>query len=85
MGDIMSIMKLLQQRTKKARAAAVKKTAKTAVIGAAAGVAAGVAAGILLAPKTGKETRARVAEGAKKAVAAVSRRLHKKQDGTEQA
>ncbi|MFA7672734.1 MAG: YtxH domain-containing protein [Clostridia bacterium] len=39
-----------------------------AVIGLVAGLAAGVIAGILFAPKTGKETRAYISEGAKAGV-----------------
>lgn len=37
------------------------KTAKGAIIGASAGILAGAIAGILLAPKSGKETRADIA------------------------
>ncbi|MBL4932197.1 YtxH domain-containing protein [Clostridium paridis] len=50
-----------QQRKKKI------ETAKKVTLGAAAGVTAGVVGGILLAPKSGKETRNDIKEGYSKA------------------
>ena len=44
-----------------------KQTAKNVAIGASIGTAVGVAAGILLAPKSGKETRQDIADASKKA------------------
>lgn len=49
----MNIYDLINKKKKKQKAKAVKKAALTATIG----VTAGAAAGILLAPKSGKETR----------------------------
>ena len=49
----MGVKDLLNQNKKKAR----KKAAKNVAIGAGIGTAVGVAAGVLLAPKSGKETR----------------------------
>lgn len=49
----MSIYDLINKKKKKQKAKAVKTAALTAAIG----VTAGAAAGVLLAPKSGKETR----------------------------
>jgi gas vesicle protein len=76
----MSIKDLLEIRKRKQRAQAVKKAAKKVAAGAAAGAVAGVAAGILLAPRTGKESRAKLAKSAKKAVAAVKQKIGKKSE-----
>jgi len=43
------------------------ETVKTVVIAAGVGIAAGLTAGVLLAPKSGKETRAAIAKKAEKA------------------
>lgn len=45
-----------------------KKTAKNLAVGAGIGTALGVAAGILLAPKSGKETREAIAKNAREAL-----------------
>jgi len=50
---------------------------KNAAIGAGLGAAVGVTAGILLAPKSGKETREDIARNAKKATEAVSENTKK--------
>ncbi len=81
----MTIKDLMALRKKKAKMAAFKKTAKTAAIGAAVGAAAGVTAGVLLAPMAGRETRARLAQGAKKAAAAVRQKVSRKADVTPEA
>ena len=73
----MSIRDLLEMNKKKAEAKAKKEAAKKVAAGLAAGAAVGVAAGVLLAPKPGKETRAQIAEGAKKAAAAVKQKVTK--------
>lgn len=73
----MLIKELLEMNKKKAKTKALKKTVKKVAVGVAAGAAAGVAAGVLLAPKSGKETRAKIAEGAKKAAAAVKQKVKK--------
>jgi gas vesicle protein len=73
----MSIRDLLDSNRKKSEAKARKETAKKVAIGVAAGTAVGVAAGILLAPKPGKDTRAQIAEGAKKAADTVKEKVKK--------
>ena len=50
------------------KAEAAKKTAKNVAIGVGIGTAVGVTAGVLLAPKSGKETREEIAKGAKEVV-----------------
>ena len=68
----MSLSKKIQaKRQEKIRAEKLKK-AKTAAAGVAAGVAAGAVGGILLAPKSGKETREDIKNASKQAVDAVS-------------
>ena len=68
----MSLSKKIQaKRQAKLRAEKLKK-AKTAAAGVAAGVAAGAVGGILLAPKSGKETREDIKNASKQAVDAVS-------------
>lgn len=74
----MTIKDMLAAKKKSAKAQTRKKAVKTAAVGAAAGAALGVAAGLLLAPKPGSETRARIAQGARKASAALKRAVHKK-------
>ncbi len=85
MEEDMLIKDMLETKKKKARAVAAKKAAKKLAIGAAAGAVAGVAAGVLLAPGPGKETRKRIAEGAKKAAAAVKEKIKKGEEDTPQA
>ena len=53
----MNIYDIINQKRKKQKI----KTAKTAALTAAIGVTAGAAAGLLLAPKSGKETREDIA------------------------
>ncbi len=61
----MSIMDLIE-KGKKSRAKRERgKTIKNTAIGAAIGVTVGAAAGILLAPKSGKETREDIAQAAR--------------------
>ena len=68
----MSLSKKIQaKRQAKIKAEKIKK-AKTAAAGVAAGVAAGAVGGILLAPKSGKETREDIKNASKQAVDAVS-------------
>ena len=68
----MSLSKKIQaKRQEKIKAEKIKK-AKTAAVGVAAGVAAGAVGGILLAPKSGKETREGIKNASKQAVDAVS-------------
>ena len=56
----MFINDYLEKKKRKERVEAVK----TATIAAGVGIAAGLAAGVLLAPKSGKETRAAIAKKA---------------------
>ncbi len=48
-----------------------RRASRNTLIGALAGLLAGAAAGILLAPKSGKETREDIATGVKKGAAKV--------------
>jgi len=59
----MFINDYLEKKKRKER----EETVKTAVIAAGVGIAAGLTAGVLLAPKSGKETRADIAQKAEKA------------------
>lgn len=59
----MFINDYLKKKKRKER----EETAKTIAIAAGVGIAAGLAAGVLLAPKSGKETRADIAQKAEKA------------------
>jgi len=68
----MGVMDYLRKRKIEKKRAARKKAVKNAAIGAGLGAAVGVTAGILLAPKSGKETREDIARNAKKATEAVS-------------
>lgn len=68
----MSLSKKIQaKRQAKIKAEKIKK-AKTAAASVAAGVAVGAVGGILLAPKSGKETREDIKNASKQAVDAVS-------------
>jgi len=67
----MSIKDILEKNSKAKKKANAKKTAKNIAIGAGIGSAIGVAAGMLLAPDSGKNTRAQIAKGAKNSVEAV--------------
>ena len=53
----MSLLKIIEQKKKEKELAQKKKNAKNLAISAAIGVATGAVSGILLAPKSGKETR----------------------------
>jgi gas vesicle protein len=59
----MFINDYLEKKKRKERDEAVKKV----VIATGVGIAAGLTAGVLLAPKSGKETRAAIAQKAEKA------------------
>jgi gas vesicle protein len=61
----MFIMDLIEKGKKAVGRRRAKKTAKKAVIGAAVGLTVGAVAGVLLTPKSGKETRASLANAAK--------------------
>lgn len=63
----MNIKDLVEKGTKSKKRAAKKKAAKNVAIGAGVGAAVGLAAGVLLAPKSGKETREQIAQGVKNA------------------
>ena len=62
----MNLKDLLNQFTNKKPSK--KQTAKNVAIGASIGTAVGVAAGILLAPKSGKETREDITKTSKEAL-----------------
>ncbi|MDD4722779.1 MAG: YtxH domain-containing protein [Acidaminococcaceae bacterium] len=59
----MFINDYLEKKKRKER----DETVKTVVIAAGVGIAAGLTAGVLLAPNSGKETRAAIAKKAEKA------------------
>lgn len=59
----MFIQDLMELRIRRANALAAKKTARDVVIGLGLGLALGATAGMLLAPKSGKETREEIATG----------------------
>ncbi|AEV67773.1 YtxH domain-containing protein [Acetivibrio clariflavus] len=61
----MKIRDLLENRKRARRKAARKKAAKNIAVGAGVGAAVGLTAGVLLAPKSGKETREELAENVK--------------------
>lgn len=84
---MMSIKDMLEASKKKAEAKAKKEAAKKAAASVVAGAAVGVAAGVLLAPKPGKETRAQIAERAKKVAAAVKQKgsITDEKEGTAEA
>jgi len=71
----MSIIDYMEKKMKKAHAKAFKKAVKKVAIGVAAGAVAGAVAGVLLAPGSGKETRLRIAAGARKAAAALKQKI----------
>ena len=53
----MILSKIIEQKKREKKLAQKKKNAKNLAIGAAIGIATGAVSGILLAPKSGKETR----------------------------
>lgn len=57
----------------------MSEKSKKLAVGAVVGAAAGFVAGILMAPKSGKETRADLKKGAKEAVKATDQQLKKLQ------
>ena len=61
----MSVMDLIEKGKRARRRKQREKALKTAAIGAAVGVTVGAVAGVLLAPKSGKETREDLANAAK--------------------
>lgn len=64
----MFIQDLIEQKMRKVRAQEAKRTARDIAIGLGIGATLGAAAGILLAPKSGKETREDIAAGAKEVI-----------------
>lgn len=61
----MSIKDLIEKGTKARQQKVRKRALKHAAIGAAIGVSVGAAAGVLLAPKSGRETRENIAKAAR--------------------
>lgn len=64
----MFIQDLIDQKMRRVRAQEAKRTARDIAIGLGIGATLGAAAGILLAPKSGKETREDIAAGAKEVI-----------------
>lgn len=72
--DILKLIKKLSSQKKK------KSSVKGTAIGAGIGAALGTVAGMLFAPKSGKENRKTVVEGAKKAAKAMNDAAEKVKD-----
>ena len=64
----MAILEVFEKVKKQRKAAENKKALKNVAVGAALGVTVGAVAGVLLAPKSGKETREELAVATKDAV-----------------
>lgn len=64
----MFIQDLIEQKMRRVRAQEARRTARDVAIGLGIGATLGAAAGILLAPKSGKETREDIATGAKEVI-----------------
>ena len=64
----MAILEVFEKVKKQRKAAEQKKVLKNVAVGAALGATVGAVAGVLLAPKSGKETREDLALAAKEAV-----------------
>lgn len=64
----MAILDVFEKVKKQRKAAEQKKALKNVAVGAALGATVGAVAGVLLAPKSGKETREELAVKAKEAV-----------------
>lgn len=73
----MSIKDILERNSKAKKKANAKKAAKNIAIGAGIGSAIGVATGMLLAPDSGKNTRAQLAKEAKNTVNTVKSTVNK--------
>lgn len=61
----MSLKKIIEENKKKKQKAVRKKAARNIALGAVTGTIVGGAIGVLLAPKSGKETRGALADGVK--------------------
>ena len=64
----MAILEVFEKAKKQRKAAEQKKALKNVAVGAAIGATVGAVAGVLLAPKSGKETREELATAAQEAV-----------------
>lgn len=64
----MAILEVFEKAKKHRKAAEQKKALKNVAVGAAIGATVGAVAGVLLAPKSGKETREELASAAHEAV-----------------
>jgi gas vesicle protein len=76
---------LIEKRRKERKRAARRKTVKNTAIGAGVGAAVGLAAGVLLAPKSGKETREDIVDNTKRAAGFVSDNTKKAVDKVSEA
>lgn len=81
----MSILDLIEKGKKSREKKARVKTIKNNAIGAAIGVTVGAAAGVLLAPKSGKETREEIAATAKELPDKAKEFVEKAQEKIEEA
>jgi gas vesicle protein len=72
----MSLAKKIEQKRRAKKVAERNKKMKLATAGIAAGLTAGALGGILLAPKSGKETRANIKDKSKHAKARVDEKLN---------
>ena len=71
----MAILEVFEKAKKQRKAAEQKKALKNVAVGAAIGATVGAVAGVLLAPKSGKETREELAHAAKEAVEKAKEKL----------
>jgi gas vesicle protein len=81
----MSIFDLIEKGKKSREKKARVKTIKNTAIGAAIGVTVGAAAGVLLAPKSGKETREDIAVTARELPEKAKEFVEKAQEKIEEA
>ena len=64
----MAILEVFEKVKKQRKKAEQKKVLKNVAVGAAVGATVGAVAGVLLAPKSGKETREDIANATKESV-----------------
>jgi len=81
----MAILEMFEKVKKQRKAAEQKKALKNVAVGAALGATVGAVAGILLAPKSGKETREEIALAAKDAVEKAKEKIEEAKVKAEEA
>ncbi len=76
----MSIIELLERGKQQRKRVERKKAMQKAALGAAVGVLVGATAGVLLAPKSGKETRTDISNAAKEVIEKLKEAVEKDQN-----